>query len=372
MKTLFGATALSLALAAILQPAQAQEVVIGVPVASTGIFSFAAVPGRNGIETALEELNASGELGSVKLKLLIEDTASDKNQATTLVSRFAQYDKAAVILGPTSSVEAFAALPVAQEQGVPVVSTASADVSRVGSWIFKSNATPATIMQALGEQAAARLAPKNVAYVFNRDNDAYIAQKNGVKDLFEAKGIKTVAEETIVGGDTDFTALATKLAALDIDTLLISTTAETSANIIIQARQAGLSDKVRILGTPSMASQQFLKVGGAAVEGTIFVADYFLESASPLNRTFVETYQRKFKIAPDVFAAIGYNQLKVAAAAIKVAGPTYDRAAIRKALLTVKDLPTVLGGGKLTINENRTPSYGGFVLTVKGGAFTLL
>ena len=216
-----------------------------------------------------------------------------------------------------------------------------------------------------------KLKPAKVAYVFNRDNDAYISQKNGVKSVFEAKGVKTVAEETIVGGDTDFTALATKLASLDIDTLLVSTTAEVSANIIIQAKQAGLSPKVRVIGTPSMASQQFLKVGGSAVEGTIFVSDYFLESESALNKTFRANYKKQFNIEPDVFAAIGYNQLKVAAAAVKAAGPKYDRESVRSAAAGIKDLPTVLGNGKLTINDKRTPIYGGFVITVKNGAFTL-
>ena len=136
-----------------LSNAQAQEVLIGVPTATTGIFSFSAVPGRNGMLTALEEVNSSGELGPIKLKLQIEDTASDKNQATTIVSRFVQNDKIVAILGPTSSVEAFAALPVAQQAKVPVLSTASADVTSVGDWVFKVTATPVTIMDALAVSA---------------------------------------------------------------------------------------------------------------------------------------------------------------------------------------------------------------------------
>ncbi|WP_205666087.1 ABC transporter substrate-binding protein [Aquabacter cavernae] len=353
-------------------PAAAQEVVIGVPAALTGQFAFAGVPNRNGMQIALEQVQASGELGPLKLKVLFEDTGSDKNQATTLITRFSEYDKAALILGPTSSVEAFAALPVAQKNGTPVISGASADVTPVGDWIFKATATPVTIMQALAQRALADLKPKKVAYVFNRDNDAYIAQKNGLRDAFVAAGVATVAEETIVGSDSDFTALATKLASLDIDTLVISTTAELSANIIIQAKQAGLSDKVRILGTPSMASAQFLKVGGAAVEGTIFVADYFLGGENALNKAFVEAYTKKYNTPPDVFAAIGYTQFYEAVTALKAAGATLDREAIRKGIFSIKDMPTILGDGKLTITEKRTPVYGGYVLTVKGGKLALL
>ena len=352
--------------------AHAQEVTVGVPIAVTGQFSFAGSSGRNGIEIAREELEKTGGLGPVKLKLLIEDTASDKNQAVTLVDRFIKADKAALILGTTSSVEAFAALPIAQENKVPVLSIASADVTKVGDWVFKATTTPTKIMEALAQQYLERFKPKRVVYVFNRDNDAYIAQKNGIKDYLAANGVATVAEETIVGSDTDFTTLATKIVNQDIDTLVISTTAELSANIIIQAKQAGLSDKVRIVGTPSFASPQFVKVGGAAVEGALFVSDYFTEGTSELNQRFVAAYKAKFGVAPDIFAAMGYTQLNVAVAALKAAAPNLDPASIRTAIANVKDLPTVLGNGTLSQTETRTPIYGGFVLTVKNGKFVQL
>lgn len=353
-------------------PARAQEVVIGVPAATTGIFSFAGVPGRDGILAALEDINASGQLGSVTLKLLIEDTASDKNQATTVVSRFVDNKDVVLILGPTSSVESFAALPVAQQNKVPAISVALGNVQTVGDYIFKSTATPVDLMNGFARNIVERLGPKKIAYVFNRDNDAYISQKNAAKAVFDAAGAEAVAEETIVGSDTDFTALATKLANLDVDTVLVTTTAEVSANIIIQAKQAGLSPDVRILGSSALASQQFIKVGGAAVEGAIFVSDYFLESGNPLNRTFVETYKRRINVEPDLFAAIGYNHLLVAAAAIKAAGPNYDRESIREAIATIENIPAITSNGHISITKERVPAYDSYILTVRNGKFEQL
>lgn len=345
------------------------EVTVGVPIAVTGPFVFSGVPMRNGMTLAQEQLAADNFFGDVKVKFVFDDTAGDKNQATTLVTRMSEYDKVDLILGPTSSVESFAALPVAQANSTPVLTASSADVSVIGDWIFKATATPYTIMAALADRALADLKPKKVVYVFNRDNDAYIAQKDGLKRVFDPAGVEVVAEETIVGADTDFTALATKLAATDFDTLVISTTAELSANIIIQAKMAGLSDKVRILGTPSMASAKFIEVGGAAVEGTVFVADWFVNQDSELNKRFVAEYKAKFGTPPDVFAALGYTQLMEGATAIKNAGPDYDRKSIRDAIASLTDMPTILGNGSLTISEKRTPNYGGFVLTVKEGTF---
>lgn len=366
---------LTLAALSPISPAHADtphEVIVGVPVSSSGIFAFANLPARNGIELAAEEVARSGELGNARLKLLIEDTASDKNQAVNLVNRFINTDKAVLILGPTSTVEAQAYLPIAQSKEIPALTQASGDVAIIGDWIFKANAAPAKIVESLALRYLKDYQPKRAAYIFNRDNESYLQQKDGIKRPLEQAGVETVLEETIVGTDTDFSAIVTKIAAQDIDTLVISTTGETTANIIIQARQAGLPDSVRILGTPSAASHQFLKVGGTAVEGVIFPSDYFIGSQTPQNQAFIQAYKAKYGIEPDTFAAIGYSNLKTAAAAVQNAGPDYSPAAIRKALSEISDLPTVLGNGVLTQTPSRTPVYDGVVLTIRDGKITEL
>ncbi|MFT3960965.1 ABC transporter substrate-binding protein [Propionivibrio sp.] len=352
--------------------AHAQEVLVGVPISSSGIFSFANLPARNGITLAAEEVAQSGELGSVKIKLLLEDTNSDKNQAVNLVNRFLNTNKAVLILGSTSTVEAQAYLPIAQSKKIPALTQASGDVAVIGDWIFKANASPSKIMESLAQRYLKDYQPKRAAYVFNRDNESYVQQKEGVKARFEQAGVKTVLEETIVGSDTDFSAIVTKIAAQDIDTLVVSTTGEVTANIVIQAKQAGLPASVRIVGTPSAASHQFLKVGGPAVEGVIFTSDYFIGNPSRLNQDFIAAYKKKYGIEPDTFAAIGYTVFKTAAAAIKSAGPDYSPESIRKGLAGIKNLPTVLGNGSLTQTATRTPAYDGVVLTVRDGKFVQL
>ncbi|SHH17072.1 ABC transporter substrate-binding protein [Pollutimonas bauzanensis] len=371
-KLLISLISLAALAASALATAHAHEVVVGVPVSSSGIFAFANLPARNGIELAAEEVARSGELGDATLKLLIEDTASDKNQAVNLVHRFINTNNAVLILGPTSTVEAQAYLPIAQSRKIPALTQASGDVAPIGEWIFKANAAPAKIVESLALRYARDYQPKRAAYIFNRDNESYLQQKDGIKRPLEQAGVKTVIEETIVGSDTDFSAIVTKVVARDIDTLVVSTTGEATANIVIQARQAGLPSTVRIVATPSAASHQFVKVGGPAVEGVIFTSDYFIGNQSELNQKFVAAYKKKYGIEPDTFAAIGYSNLKTAAAAVKNAGPDYSPESIRRALAGIRDLPTVLGNGILTQTASRTPIYDGVVLTIRDGKIVQL
>jgi branched-chain amino acid transport system substrate-binding protein len=348
----------------------AQEVTIGIPQALTGPYAFVGVPVKNGILLALEEANAARTLGAVSLKLLVEDDASEKGQAITLVNRMATRDKVLMILGPTSSIEAVAAAPVANDLQVPLLTSGvSPDVTKAGKWSFKVTAIPAVIMTELGKYVVTQLKPRTAVMVFARDNDGFIGQKNVFRDYLKASGVNIAAEEGISSSETDFAALASKLVSQKADMIFYALPAEQGANLIIQTRQAGLPDTVKHVAPPSMASTNFMKVGGKAVDGTYLVADYFSGRPSDLNTKFVAGYEKKYGAKPDNWAAVGYTIGTVAVNAIKSASPNPDRAKVRDALEKTSNFPVVLGTGTLNLDKDRNPSYGAAVLVVKNGGF---
>jgi branched-chain amino acid transport system substrate-binding protein len=355
--------------AAIAANVHAQEQTVGIPMALTGPYAFVGVPVRNGVVLGLEEMAAQHGL---KLKTIVEDDASEKGQAITLANRMAARDRVLIMVGPTSSIEGTAAAPVANDQKMPMLTSAvSEDVTKAGPWSFKATASPSVIMRALAEYTLAKLKPKSAIMVYARDNDGFIAQKNAVRDGLKAGGVNILSEESVASADSDFTALATKLVAAKPDVVYLSIGAEAGASLIIQAKQAGLPETTRFIAPPGFASTQLIKVGGKAVEGVIFVADYFNGNPSPLNQKFAEAYEKKYGGKPDNWAAVGYTMGIIAGTAIKDAGPNPTREGVRNALAAMKDVPTVLGKGKWNLDANRNPYYGAAVLMVKDGAFTL-
>ena len=144
----------ALGLGAASSAVRAQEIPIGVPMALTGPYAFVGVPIRNGIVLALEEANANGTLGAARIKIIGEDTASDKAQAISLTNRLSASDKVLLMLGPTSSIEGLAAAPVANDLKLPMLTSAvSGDVLKAGPWSYKITAAPADIMTAFGKYA---------------------------------------------------------------------------------------------------------------------------------------------------------------------------------------------------------------------------
>ncbi len=350
--------------------AQGKELPIGVMNAMTGNYAFGGVPIQNGMKLALEEANAAGLPGGAKFKIFEGDTAGEKGQTISLVNQFVKRDNAVLILGPTTSGEALAGAPVANDLQVPILAIGSSPgIPATGPWAFKIQATPVDIMNFLGKLAVEKLGIKRVITAIDQSNDGYVGQKDALIAYLKAAGVTIVADEKFVASESNFLALATKMATAQTDAIFIAAPAEVAANLIIQIRQAGLDPKVKFIGPSTFGSLGFIKAGGKAVEATYVVSDYSPNATTALNTAFINAYKTKYKATPDNWAAMGYALGTVAVQAVRNAGPNPDRTKIRDALAKLNNVPMVLGNGTWSVDAQRNPSYGGVLLQVKNGNF---
>jgi len=374
VRRLMVATAASLALTSFAAPpATAEELAVGVFNATSGTFAFGGVPIQNGMRLALEEANQKGLPGGNKIKIVEGDTAADKAQAITLANQFGRRDRVLMIMGPTNSFEAIAAGPVVNELQIPMFAIGSSNaLLAAGPWSFKVQAQAVDIMGFLAKYVAEKSGIKKIALVFDQGSDGIIEQKNAFRDAVKAGGVAIDSENGILTSEANFLALATKLASSDVDGIYVGAPPEITANLAIQLRQAGLPAKVRIVGPSSLASQKYMKTGGSAVEGSIIIADYSVSSTNPLNAAFVAAYKARYKETPDNWAAMGYTLAQIGVQAIRNAGPSPDRAKVRAELEKINNVPVVMGNGMWVKDKERHPTYGGVMLTVKGGELALL
>jgi branched-chain amino acid transport system substrate-binding protein len=99
----------------------------------------------------------------------------------------------------------------------------------------------------------------------------------------------------------------------------------------------------RILSTSSFGNQRTLDGAGESAEGVIYPAIVFdPEAEDPAVGRFVNDFRARHGTDPDLWAAHGYDAVRVLAAAIESAGgPVPDR--IAEALLRIKDFPGATG-----------------------------
>jgi branched-chain amino acid transport system substrate-binding protein len=349
-------------------PSLAAEHTIALIKALTGPLAFVGVPEANAVKQAVEELNAANYLGNGEtLKLLVNDEQNDRAQLMTLMNRAAKLDNALVILGPANTVLAIAVAPVLNDLQIPSFFTAqTAAPLPVSKWYLKITVDPKGAVTPLAKYADEKLDFKRLAIVYGRDNEGHTNNMRTFRDYLAEKGKKPVIEETIVITDTDFSAVATKVAAANPDAVWIGANAAQAGNLVLQLKQAGLKADAALFGTSGLGAD-YIKAGGKAVDNTYFSTDYNDQSTAPLNVKFVENYKKRYNVEPDNWSAVGYSETLVAAKAIKDALPNPTREKVLENITKMKDFETLLGDGKWGVGADRIPTYVPAIMVIRNG-----
>lgn len=369
MKLLGAAAAVAMGSAA---PALAENVRIAVVLGTTGAYSFVGVPLWNGMRMAHDELVAAGGYGPHTIDMTFEDNRSERSEAMSLVTRFARNQDVHMIVGPIATSEALATGPVANENEVVMFTTATSPaVLEIGPWLFKSTETADAYLEPVARHVAEVLRPESCYIVGIRDNEGYVRQAQVFRAYLEGWGVPISAEDSILSTDSDFTALSTKIVSANPPCLFVTAPTETAANVIIQARQAGLSPDTILVGDSGAGSQSFINAGGRAVEGTYFPAS-FVADASDEARAFADAYEARFGNPPDLWAATGHSMMRIIASAVAaIPEGEVTRASIRDAMAATSDVPVVLGSGLMSFDEDRVPHVGGIVMRIENGGWAM-
>lgn len=326
---------------------------------------------QKGIDLAVKQANEQKFLGDgVTVKVAYEDAAGDPKQAIAAYERLIANPDVAVILGPTLSSEAKSADPIAQEAKMPVIASSNTvdGIVEIGDYIFRTSLPESAVIPNTVKVTKAAFNLKKVAVMYGND-DAYTQGGYDVfKSSLEAEGIEILTEETFAKGDTDFSAQLTKIQTLNPDAIIVSALAEEAANIMIQARQLGIPDSVRIIGGNGFNSPKLAEIAGPAAEGAISGSAWNVANTFPASVEFVKAFNTEYSSNPDQFAAQAYTAAWAAMTAIKNAG-SVDHAAIRDALAQLKDMDSPLG--VFSFDANRNPVHDAVVLTIKDGQFVV-
>lgn len=353
--------------------AQAAEYSVLVMHAVTGPHAFVGVPLRDGVVFAFEESNKNQELGAGNtIKIIAVDDASDRIQSISLMQRHAADPNILMVMGPTAGASAVAGANAANDLKLPILSSANTyDVLNAGPWSYILTQPPGVSMPYMVKYAVEKLKVKSCTVIGVGDVESYVALQKAFEEGVKTKGVQILSVEQIKATDSDFSAMATKIASRDQDCIFLSVPAPQGANIILQLSQAGLDPKVKIMGHVTLTSPQFVQRGGSAVENVYVMGDWIVGGWDEAGRSFARAFKAKFNTEADGWDALGYSAGRIAINAIKNSGPNPTRDSVRAALAKTKDFPVIVGRGKFTLDEQRVPRYGMNILQVRGGQFVL-
>jgi branched-chain amino acid transport system substrate-binding protein len=376
-----GLVALAGALALAAASASA-EVTVGFQTSLSGPIASIGVPQAKGAATAFATMS---EVGGQKIKFIQLDDASDPSTAVRNARKLVDEYHVDIMIGGAGVPLVAAMARVCQEQKVPLVALAPIAVPPdLAAWVIVAT-QPLDLMIAADVEHMKKVGIKTVGYLGFSDSLGDLVYKALVKAAGPL-GIKVVANERFARGDSSVTAQVLKIIAAKPDAVLTGVAGTPGALPNIALGERGYRGP--IYSTHGIISPDFIRVGGAAVEGVlapagpIIVAEQLPET-NPIRKVALDYRAAYLKVngkaATDSFSSASYDGWLVFMDAAKRAlrkakpGTPEFRAALRDALMTTKEVVGTQGVYNFTPNHAYgVDSRARVMVTLKHGKWKLL
>ncbi len=294
----------------------------------SGDVAVYGVENKNGVELAVEEINAAGGINGKLIQLINEDDEGNADKTVNAFKKITTKDGAKIIIGSLTSgcTKSITALSQASKVIQIAPAATAADITDAGNYIFRACFIDPFQGTVGGKFAAENLKAKKAAVLYDITNDYSVGLYENFITEFQKHG-GTVVAESYAKGEKDFNAIITKIKSEKPDMVYLPDYYGTVALIAKQLRSQGVNAPiVGADGWDGLTSN-----AGDEVLNGYYSNHYAADSTSSYVRNFVNSFTEKYGKEPNSFAALGYDSVYLLRDAIEEAGSD-DIAAIRTAL----------------------------------------
>ena len=325
----------------------------------------------NGAEMAVTEINQRAGLLGTPVELIGHiNKEAGPEVSVQIAERLIVEDGIIALIGPNRSSHAAVVGPIAQQYGIPMITTTATNpnVTNAGDFVFMASFTD-SFQGAVMAQFAIEDLNLTTAALITRKGDLYT---EGIAEFFALNfskfGGEIVANEFYEGDPSDFTAQLTSIAAAKPDALFISGFTLDVALVTGQARAIPLQnangEPTIFLGADSWDSSLLFDNEDAEIEGSFFSGHFSPETDEPNAQAFVNTYESIYESTPTGGVAVSYDAVKLLFEAVERAG-SLDPEKIREQLAVTENY---IGATTIaSYNENRHPTKSAVIFTIKNG-----
>lgn len=289
-----------------------EPIPLGVAVAQTGNVALLGQEQVIGAEIAEAFFNERGGVNGRPIDVLLQDTAGDEAGASNAFNTLINQNEVVGIVGPTLSQQAFAASPIADRAGVPVLgpSNTAAGIPEIGDYVARVSA-PVSVVAPNAVEVALEQDPdiESVSVAFAQ-NDAFSTSETGTfQETVTELGLTLNPVQTFQTTDTDFTSQASTIISQNPQLVIISGLAADGGNLVRQLRELGYTGL--IIGGNGLNTANVFTVCGLLCDGVIIAQAYSPELESDINAEFVEAYTAGQDRNPPQFSAQAFAGVQV-------------------------------------------------------------
>jgi ABC-type branched-subunit amino acid transport system substrate-binding protein len=319
----------------------AGEIVLGSHFDLSGPLAVVTPPYRNGIQMRVDEANEAGGIHGRKLRLIIEDDASQPSQAVRVVDKMLKRDDVFAMVAPFGSGPNVATLKKIVESNVIVFAPFGA--SSLFRQLVANDPRLFTTMQNYDTSTYAgvkwainSMGAKKIGFIYLEGQFGDVALKGLRQALAESQGkAELAAHSGFKYPDMDFSSHVQRMRAAGVDFIFGATPPRETVAVASELRKVGWSDVRFMTSTPGRTSLA-MALGKKDVEGiyglgSFPIANY--EQASGPLKAWAESYKRRFNVPPDENAAWFYGYMDWFLSGVKEAGRDVTTEKVVKTLL---------------------------------------
>jgi branched-chain amino acid transport system substrate-binding protein len=309
-----------------------------------------------------EWINAAGGIKGHPLKVIVEDTKSDVSQAVLSVRKLLEKDKVIAIVGPSTSGESMAVVPIMEKANTPLISCAAAlsivtpktEMDRIlaaktfempkkqNKWIFKTPQTDTSAVEAIFDQMKKR-GISRIAIITVTDGFGNFGRQELTR-VAPVYGITLVADERYGPKDSDMTAQLTKIKGTDAQAVVNWSVGP--PQVIVTKNWKQLDMKIPLYQSHGFGSKRNIELAGGAAEGVLcplgrlVVAEKIKPDnpQKPISMKYKTEYEKRFKAEVSTFGGHAFDAIYMFVDALKAVGP--NKGKIRDYLETkIKNWP---------------------------------
>jgi branched-chain amino acid transport system substrate-binding protein len=321
---------------------------------------------RNGIDLAIEEINAKGGILGKKLEVTHADSQSNPGVARAQVQKALDNEPYA-LLGPGYSGSVKVTAPLAAEAGLAqIMGGEAAELTQSGNkFLFRTSFGQQSSMPKVAKYINDDIKAKSVAIVWV-NNDFGKGGRDVISKEFARYGIKVAADLSTEAGQADFAADVSKIKAANPDAVFIYLNEEESARILKELKRQGVT--APLIGETTLVGQKVVELAGEAANGARGHVGLTTDAPVDLVKAFREKFVKKYNYIPDHNGIKGYLAIYMIKAATEKMGKV-DAKALAANLhgLTIKaaNEPGILMD--VTLDQNGDIDRQGFLVEIVDG-----
>lgn len=319
---------------------------------------------QNVNKLAIDEINAAGGVNGRQINVIYEDGGCDGATAASAMQKLVNIDHVRAVIGGVCSAESLAAVPVATQAKVMMISISSSPkLTDASPYFVRDYPSDNREGKVLADAAWNIKHWKTVAFI-QEQTDYPAGVYDAFHQEFESLGGKTT-NEPYVTGTSDFRSLLLKLKTQNPDALFIASNGTADAPRILQQMNS-LNWKPPLMVIDSIANNLKVLSGNAAVLEGALTAQFSPDQKNPTLQHLLTAYKARYgtDLPFQNYGEAEYDLPYLLVAGIKSVG--YNSTALSEWSRTIKDWQGA--SGVITIDANGDRIGGHVLQAIHNGA----